>query len=92
MKASTYLRFCGILMVSIFLLPQILYSQNTQVIKGKVLDKNTFQPLIGANVYIIENGEVSNGVSVDLDGNFRMEGVSLGRRILQCTFTCFLGS
>ncbi|MDH5400082.1 MAG: carboxypeptidase-like regulatory domain-containing protein, partial [Cyclobacteriaceae bacterium] len=61
-------------------------AQPSQVIKGKVLDKNTLQELPAANVYIMQNGELAHGVSADLDGNFRIDGVAVGRHVLQCTF------
>lgn len=47
-------------------------AQNTQTVKGTVLDYNTREPIIGASV--IEKG-TSNGVITDFDGNFVIHGV-----------------
>ena len=41
-----------------------------RILTGKVLDSNTKEPLIGANVTEYKN---SNGTSTDLEGNFSLQ-------------------
>jgi len=64
----------------------MVVAQPVQTIKGRVTDKNTLQSLPGANVFIMENGELKKGISTDLDGNFRLNEVPVGRHVIQCTF------
>ena len=61
----------------ILLFPFIINAQ--QNIKGTVLDKQSEIPLIGATVQLLE-AEVERGTTTDLDGNFALEQVPLGRQ------------
>lgn len=57
----------------------MLYSQNlTQVIRGKVIDKQTQSPLIGATVVLVDSDPVI-GTATDESGWFRLENVPVGR-------------
>jgi CarboxypepD_reg-like domain len=68
------------------LLPIFAFAQTaTQTIKGTVIDKDSRQPLIGATI-VIEGLEQPLGTSTDLDGNFRLEKVPVGRRTLRCQY------
>ncbi len=60
------------------LLPSIYYAQLTQTIRGKVIDKVTKYPLPGATV-IIPNTNPLIGTASDLNGNFKLENVPIGR-------------
>ncbi|GLR19148.1 TonB-dependent receptor [Portibacter lacus] len=63
-------------------------AQITQVVRGTVVDQESQFPLIGVNVAIpTADGSFLGGTS-DLDGNFRIEGVPLGR--MSITFS-YLG-
>ena len=57
--------------------------QKTQIIKGFVKDKITQQPIIGASI-LVEG--TSLGAATDLDGNFEMKSVPVGRHSLICTY------
>ena len=62
------------------MLPGVLYAQEiTQTIRGKVRDKDTQAPLIGVNI-IVKDADQALGSTSDLDGNFEIEEVPLGRR------------
>lgn len=50
----------------------------TQTVRGTVLDAQSNQPIIGANV-ILQNSDPLKGTSTDLDGNFSLKEVSVGR-------------
>jgi hypothetical protein len=60
------------------------YSQLTQVIRGKILDKESRTPLIGANVIQLNSSPV-NGTVSDIDGNFKLV-VPVGRVSLKATY------
>jgi len=71
------------LAIYVLVLLLITFSANaqttlTQTIKGTVIDKDSEMPLIGANVFITSTTEMM-GTSTDIDGNFRIENVPIGR-------------
>ena len=57
----------------------------TQTIKGKVVDNQTKQPLLGVNVLLL-NSDPKVGTTTDENGNFRLEGISIGRISLAFTY------
>ncbi|HRH66705.1 MAG TPA: TonB-dependent receptor [Bacteroidia bacterium] len=54
----------------------------TQTIRGNVIDKASHEPLIGAAVRLADSTQF-RGAACDLDGNFRIEQVPLGRQFLR---------
>ena len=63
-----------------------VHSQNiTETIRGKVIDNITKDPLIGANVILI-NSDPLVGASTGLDGSFRLDNVPVGRISLKISF------
>lgn len=56
----------------------------TQTVRGQVIDQDSKMPLIGANIIILNSDPVV-GTSSDLDGNFRLEQVHVGRINLKVT-------
>ncbi|MEJ6755012.1 MAG: carboxypeptidase-like regulatory domain-containing protein, partial [Flavobacteriales bacterium] len=77
MKVSTL--FLCVLTFSIL----SIYSQQT--VKGKVVDLESQFPLPGVNVQFI-NGDFNSGVATDINGNFKIENVPLGRKQIRFTF------
>lgn len=73
------------LLLILFLLNSITFSfgQKTGSIKGTVVDKTSGDPLSGANV-ILEN--TSLGKATDIDGNFLLENIPVGKHILATTY------
>lgn len=59
--------------------------QSTQTIRGRIIDQESRQPLIGATVVILNGGLVGGGTT-DLDGNFKIDQVPLGRKTLKATY------
>lgn len=53
-------------------------AQHTQTIRGQITDADTEMPLIGATIVLLENEE-SYGSTTDIDGNYRLEQVQIGR-------------
>ena len=55
--------------------------QYYQTMRGKVIDHETKQGLIGANVVILKSNPFK-GTASDLDGNFILTNVQIGRVVL----------
>jgi hypothetical protein len=76
-----------LLTIALGLLPGLLLSQTiTQTIKGNVTDAEIHMPLPGATVIIVDSDPLI-GTSADVDGNFRLEKVPLGRYDLRISYT-----
>jgi hypothetical protein len=58
---------------------------NTQTIKGKILDQQSKSPIIGVNVIVLGLPQ-AKGASTDLDGNYHVTDVPLGRYTIKITF------
>ncbi|MEZ4962192.1 MAG: TonB-dependent receptor [Saprospiraceae bacterium] len=73
-------------LMTIFCLSNLLYAQPiTQTVRGRIIDKHTQFPLIGATVAMkIKDGIV--GTVTDLDGSFHLEKVPIGRHDLLVTY------
>jgi hypothetical protein len=64
----------------------ILNAQNyTQTIKGQVLDKQSQQPLPGANAIVVGSNPVIGSTS-DINGYFKLTGVPVGRVTISVSF------
>ncbi|MDQ3050755.1 MAG: carboxypeptidase-like regulatory domain-containing protein [Bacteroidota bacterium] len=64
----------------------------TGSIKGKVLDKNTKEPLPFANVVVEINGSQAGGAQTDFDGNFTIKPLQPGRYSLKASFVGYTGA
>lgn len=64
------MKLFSLFLISVFL-PISALAQNTGVILGKIVDKNTQEPLIGVSV-ILENTNPLIGATTDLNGRFRI--------------------
>ena len=71
------------LIIILLLLPVFVNSQ--QVVRGKVVDKESQFPLPGVNIQFI-NAAFEKGVASDVNGTFKMEDVPLGRHQIKFTF------
>ncbi|MEL6674514.1 MAG: TonB-dependent receptor [Bacteroidota bacterium] len=76
--------------VSILLLPGLAFAQTkTQTIKGNIFDIDSRMPLAGATVKV-KGMEQGGGAISDAQGNFKIEGVPIGRRGLEITFVGYV--
>ena len=66
------------------LFASIMYGQNG-TIKGKILDKQSELPLIGASVELL-GAKISKGVITDLDGYFTLTDVPVGRKVIRVSY------
>jgi len=55
----------------------------SQTIRGRILDKDSQIPLIGATIQVVNNNK---GTITDVNGDFRIEQVALGRQALQINY------
>ncbi|KAA0989620.1 TonB-dependent receptor [Dyadobacter aurulentus] len=58
--------------------------QPTQTVKGRIVDTESQQPVIGANVIITSLNPIQGGVT-DTEGNFRIPQVPVGRHSIKVT-------
>ncbi|MBL4624701.1 MAG: TonB-dependent receptor [Flavobacteriales bacterium] len=56
-----------------------------QNIRGSVIDQDSNMPLFGANIIVV-NSDPFLGAVTDLDGNFKIENVPVGRVTLKITY------
>jgi hypothetical protein len=72
--------------VFISVLPLVATSQSvTQTVRGTIVDQDSNTPLIGATI-IVSGSNPMIGSVTDIDGNFRLERVPIGRIALKITF------
>lgn len=65
----------------------LLWAQNpTQTIRGKVVDVDTKEPLIGVNVAVYMNNELISGAATDENGLYRIPNIAVGRIQLVCSY------
>lgn len=74
----------------ILLFPLFLFSQGTQSVRGQIVDKETRAPLIGAVVQLYNDTAMQAGTVADLDGNYRILNVPVGRYTLKVQYTGYL--
>ncbi|MGV3586136.1 MAG: TonB-dependent receptor [Adhaeribacter sp.] len=80
------IRFVYVIVCLLFLLGLQAHAQNlTQTIRGRVLDKESQEPLIGASVAITST-EPLKGTITDNDGYFKIERVPVGRHTLKINY------
>ena len=58
-------------------------------IRGRVIDKDTRQPIPGVNVALLDNPDDLTGSSTDADGRYELVNLSIGRHELQFSFVGF---
>ncbi|MCA6415780.1 MAG: carboxypeptidase-like regulatory domain-containing protein, partial [Cytophagales bacterium] len=62
------------------------FGQKTQTVRGKVIDEVSQSPLIGVTVQVIGDFETLLGASTDVDGNFEIKAVPLGRQTIKVSY------
>ena len=61
----------------------------TQTVKGRVLDVDTNTPLVGVTVVLL-NSDPLQGCMTDLDGNFKLDHVPVGRQSFRISYLCYV--
>lgn len=74
------------LMITMLFLSITLFAQEyTQTVKGKITDTDTKIPLPGASVTLAGSDPLVGTIS-DMDGNFRLENVPIGRQSFEVSY------
>jgi hypothetical protein len=74
----------------LFSLTRISFAQApTQTVRGQVVDNQTRSALPGVVVLLIDTGRVMQNTAADVDGNFRLENVPVGRHLLVFRFISY---
>lgn len=63
----------------------MVLAQTTQTVRGRILDEVSQTPLIGVNITLLTSAEVM-GTASDVEGNFRLTNVPLGRQSFRITY------
>ncbi len=79
-----------LLLATLFLVSAGTVTAQTQVVKGTILDEQTDYPLIGATIRLIGSDPVK-GTITDVNGQFRLEDVPVGRQTLAVTYVGYKG-
>ena len=84
MKSSKCVLFLFLLLV----IPQAVWGQNTQVIRGTIIDQQSETPLIGVAIELL-SVEPIQGEVTDLEGGFSLRDIPLGRHTLRLSYLGF---
>lgn len=71
------------ILLNIFVLSCLSVSAQTGTLSGKVVDKVTGEPLIGANVII---KELNIGAATDVDGSYKISYISPGSYLIKVSY------
>lgn len=74
-----------ILVLFLFILSSV-FPQTTQTVRGKIVDKETYSPIIGATILVLNQDEETLGSSSDIEGEYRIDGVPLGRHSIKISY------
>src|SRR5688572_14218520 len=68
------------------LLFSVSYADNaTQIVRGIVIDKDSRTPLVGVSISVLNTNPII-ATSSDVDGNFKMAAVPVGRQSIKATY------
>jgi len=72
-----------LLLLSLLFHNSTIWAQGTQTVRGRILDEASKSPVIGASVILVRTETPILGASADVDGNFKITGIPLGRQTFQ---------
>ncbi|MCI0698439.1 TonB-dependent receptor [candidate division KSB1 bacterium] len=76
-------RKVSVVLLSLLILPALLFAGTNGKISGKVVDRETKEPLPGANILV---DGTTLGASTDLNGDYVILNVPVGGYTVKCTF------
>ena len=62
-----------IIVLCLLMVKAMGFSQSSYALSGKIVDKKTGEPLIGAGVEVMSGGALVTGTSTDFDGNYQLD-------------------
>ncbi len=71
------------------LLSANVFAQTTQTVRGRVVDEVSKTPLIGVNVIVISVTDATLGASTDVNGEYAIKGVPVGRQTIKVSYVGF---
>ncbi|NJO69078.1 MAG: carboxypeptidase-like regulatory domain-containing protein [Bacteroidetes bacterium] len=74
-----------IIIMLVFIINSMHAQHLTQTIRGRIVDEDSKTPLIGVNVILIGSNPL-RGTATDINGDFRLDLVALGRTDLQIRY------
>lgn len=74
-----------LLLFTFSIISLVVFAQPSQTVRGKVVDKESKFPLIGVSALLVNNAAQPVGTVTDIDGNFRLPNVPVGRQTLRFT-------
>lgn len=77
--------FLSFSILTFFLSFPLLHAQNTQTVKGRIIDQQSEMPLIGATIEWVNPNETI-GTATDIDGYFRLENIPIGRHEFRISY------
>lgn len=80
------LKLVLLLLVSNCLVILAQTNNNSGVINGKVIDKNTKQPIPYVNISVLENSKIITGAITQENGNFNIKGLALKKYTIEVQF------
>ncbi len=75
----------GIVIGLTFFVQMTMSQDLTQTIRGQIIDTDSKQPLIGVTIFMVGTNP-PKGTTSDINGNFRITEVPVGRATLQLTY------
>jgi hypothetical protein len=85
-KKTRMLRYAFFTVFLVAFLAPASAQEITQVIRGQIVDKDSKFPLIGANVLVMSDTAKTLGATTDVDGKYRIEGVSIGHHTIRFSY------
>src|SRR5688572_7247398 len=71
---------------AVLCLEMTVQAQSTQTLRGRIVDEVDNTPLIGVNIIVVSTTDTQLGSTTDIDGNYRIEGVPVGRQTIKVTY------
>jgi len=85
MKTKNQINQIMMSLLMVLLTTLITQAQTTQTIRGRVVDEVSKTPLIGVNITFVGTDPIL-GNATDVDGNFRIEQVPVGRQTIKVSY------
>lgn len=74
-----------LLLFSLIMMSNLIFAQNSSIC-GKLIDQETLEPILFANVALYKSGVLISGVETDLDGNYCLLDVAAGLYDIEASY------